>query len=288
MKFKIPGMPLILWVTLALIPARGVTITSPLAATGSAQSFCAESPKQFLDALPLDLSTGQWNTSITQVGDIVTSPAACGPLSSSVTARAFAGISDVSGGVSITASPELGSNGGVGTAATQYESIVTLQPPPGSTGSGVTFGIAATYDLELGFTDNTIIAVATVGLSVPDFNQNVSTPYIAPPLPSGVGSVSYTGLLQTGDMTFLSCPCSTSFTLEGAAEASGGNGTYASFADPVSFILPPGWTYTLAFPPPQPAEVPEPSSGRLALIGLGLLAMGAVRRTAVRGWHRSP
>jgi len=135
----------------------------------------------------------------------------------------------------------------------------------------------------LGFTDNTIVAVATVGLSVPDFNQNVSTPYIAPPLPGGVGSVSYTGLLQTGDMTFLSCPCSTSFTLVGAAEASGGNGTYASFADPVSFILPPGWTYTLAFPPPQPAEVPEPSSGRLALIGLGLLAIGAVRRTAVRG-----
>jgi hypothetical protein len=132
------------------------------------------------------------------------------------------------------------------------------------------------YDLEFGVLANSIMAAAQIQLSVPAFNQSVSTPFFI-----AVGDVSSTGLLQTADMTFPSCPCTTEFTVEGSAQASGGNGTFASFSDPVSLILPPGWTYTLAYQQLVAAGVPEPNAGRLALVGLCLVCIAAVRRAAV-------
>jgi hypothetical protein len=95
----------------------------------------------------------------------------------------------------------------------------------------------------LGQNSQTIQAAAVLSLSVPLFNQDASTPLF---LPVGDGDFTFTGLLQTGSMTFASCPCSAEFILEGGAVASGEDGTSASFSDPISFALPPGWTYTPA------------------------------------------
>jgi hypothetical protein len=277
MKFKISVIPVTLCVAVALTPTMwGVRIASPLVAQGSAYSFCASEQWQFLKAVPFDPSTEEY-LNYTSVGGSVTSEAACDPFNSaSVTSTAFAGISAVSGSVSVSASPSLGASGGVGEVGAAYTDTVTLNPPPGFTGSGVTFGVVANYDLEFGFTADTILAVAQIQLSVPGFNQNVSTLPVLAPFPGGVGNVSSTGLLQTSDMTFPSCPCTTEFTLGGSAEASGGNGTFASFSDPVSFILPPGWTYTLAYQQQVAAAAPEPNSGILGLIGLGVLCIAFV------------
>jgi hypothetical protein len=83
-------------------------------------------------------------------------------------------------------------------------------------------------------------------------------------------------------MTFNNEPFTTQFELLGDASASvagpGASGS-ASFSDPVSFILSPGWTYTLASQEPSgagPTPTPEPSS--LALLGLGLASIGFIGR----------
>ena len=129
--------------------------------------------------------------------------------------------------------------GGAGEVTASYDDIVNLQQPPGFNGSGVTFGMIANYDVDLATNSQTIQAAATLSLSVPLFDQDAATPVF---IPVGDGDHTFTGLLQTASMTFASCPCTAEFILEGRAVASGEDGTSASFTDPVSFALPPGWT----------------------------------------------
>jgi hypothetical protein len=53
-----------------------------------------------------------------------------------------------------------------------------------------------------------------------------------------------------------------------------------TLSDPVNFLLPPGWTYTLASQE-QLSSIPEPSS--LVLAGTGLLGLIGVRRKTLHG-----
>ena len=104
---------------------------------------------------------------------------------------------DVSGSVTITGT---GSAGGAGEADASTTSTVSLDPPTGFSGSGATFGIIANYDVELGSNPGTIEATGNLELTVPLFDQDISTPIF-------VTGGSFTGLLQTASMTFVSCPC---------------------------------------------------------------------------------
>jgi|HubBroStandDraft_1064217.scaffolds.fasta_scaffold00293_23 hypothetical protein len=169
---------------------------------------------------------------------------------------------------------------GVASIAAVYVDDVTLHPPGGFAGSTVTFGMVANYNLQVDATRGAA-AIADLALYVPQFGQRITEAVDS--LTSG--NHSFSGLIQTGDMTFNNEPFTTQFELLGDASASvagpGASGS-ASFSDPVSFILPPGWTYTLASQEPSgagPTPTPEPSS--LALLGLGLASIGFIgRRTA--------
>lgn len=185
----------------------------------------------------------------------------------SATFTATAGPSIVSGSVQ--------SMNAIASAGAEYEDDVTLLPPPGFTGSGVTFGIIdnATITLNAG---NHSYAESSLALNVPAFSQDIN--FVANTFLSGNGT--FTDLLQTGAMTFVSCPCTTEFSLNGSADANGVSGS-ASFSDPVSFILPSGWTYTLASQQTSASAVPEGSSLLLTLTAFALWKMRSRKRAGV-------
>jgi len=197
----------------------------------------------------------------------IVSSGTCGPLgSSTVTATGAAGDSAFYGSVTIMGTV-LGFNpDGTGFVNAGYIDTVTLHPPPGFTGSGVTFGIAVPYTIDLRGPG----AKAIIGLAVPSFSQNKSKS------DTGFdGALGDFGLLQTGDMTFVKGPFTTEFSVGATASVSGGDGDYAEFSDPVTFILPPGWTYTLASQ--EATAVPEPSTLSFAIISLGLVGISVIR-----------
>ena len=266
MKFAVFGVPFSLCIAVTLIPpASADPIFGPgtigLRVNGMATAECG--PTQMYGTLTL------FSAAI-QLGGSVSSSGVCNTVSgSSVTSTSFARVNGVSGSVTVTGT---GDAFGVGEATAVYDDIVNLQPPPGFSGSGVTFGMIANYDVVLGTNSQTIQAAAAMSLSVPLFDQDAATPIF---LPVGDGNFTFTGLLQTGSMTFASCPCSAEFILEGGAVASGEDGTSASFSDPVSFVLPPGWTYTLAS---DASSIPEPGSLVFVLIGLAGVFLGRRRR----------
>jgi hypothetical protein len=182
----------------------------------------------------------------------------------SVTLHGAAGVDDLSG--SVTARGFAGGGGVIST----YLDTVTLHPPPGFTGSGVTFGIVTNYDIELSQAGSTLVRME---LEVPDFDKH-------PVVQLGDVSAHVTGLLSAEGLTFVRCPCSTIFAVSGEAEAGIGTGdpeAFARFRDPVNFVLPEGWTYTLASQ--EAATAPEP--GTLAFVAIGLISVGVVSRRRV-------
>ena len=196
------------------------------------------------------------------------------PLSGAPTSasyQAHAAFNDVSGSVQAL-------NSGFGTAAANYTDDVTLHPPAGFTDSTVTFGMLAFYNLQVDVSGEGGSASADLFFHVLglDFVQGVDA------FTSGNGSFS--GLLQTPQFTVnvaVDGTFTTEFQLAGNAVAGAGIGSAsASFSDPVTFILPPGWTYTLASQSAVSA-VPEPSSLLLSatavLIGLGRLIWRRIR-----------
>jgi hypothetical protein len=255
-----------LCIAVTLIPPASATSIG-LSVSGTATATCGttqtyNTTSNYSSPPPLNI----------QLPGSATSAGVCTPLSaSSVTSMSLAQVNGVSGSVTITGS---GFAGGVGEDVAAYTDIVNLQPPPGFTGSGVTFGMIANYEVDLGVNPQTVQAAGSVSLSVPLFDQTASTPMF---LPVGSGAFTFTGLLQTGSMTFVSCPCSAEFILDGGVVASGEDGTSASFSDPVSFMLPPGWTYTLAS---SESVVPEPGSLVLVVIGLAAVFLGRASRTS--------
>jgi hypothetical protein len=267
MKFGVFGVPFSFCIAVTLIPpASADPIFGPgtigLTVNGMASAECGSTqmynPPMFLFSLA------------TQLGGSVTSSGVCTPQSaSSVTSTSFARVNGVSGSVTITGT---GFGSGAGEVNAGYFDIVNLQPPPGFSGSGVTFGMIANYDVDLATNSQTLQASAALSLSVPLFDQDAATPLF---IPVGDGDHTFTGLLQTASMTFASCPCSAEFILEGGAAASGDDGTSASFSDPVSFVLPPGWTYTLAS---DASSTPEPGSLVLVVIGLAAVFLRAALR----------
>ncbi len=180
------------------------------------------------------------------------------PFDTSAMAQATAGV----GGVFAS---EMTVGGGSGGAShSSYMDTITLHPPPGSSDSGVKFGVAANYTLTVGGAGGPdgALGVAEIDLQVPLFEFSKS----------GVNGVNGTlpGLLDSGSgFIFAQCPCVFSLTL--LAQAAAANGASASASDPLTLELPPGWTYTLASQ--QVASTPEP--GPLFSVGGALLALGA-------------
>lgn len=190
-----------------------------------------------------------------------------GPTSASYLVHAA--FNDVSGSVQASLA-------GAAVAAANYTDDVTLHPPVGFEGSTVTFGMVANANLQTNFSGLGGLATAVLFFHVlgRDFAFSADT--------NTSGNGSFSELLQTSDLT-LNAPFTTEFQLAGKATVSvaDGNGS-ASFSDPVTFILPPGWTYTLASQQAASA-VPEPGAG--SMLGLGILVLVAaapfirIRRT---------
>ena len=179
------------------------------------------------------------------------------------TFQATAGFGDVSGNV-------LAKNG-TADASAKYIDDITLHPPAGFEGSGVSFAIASSYDINVNGGNGD--ANGGLTLEVPAFAQ--SKTFFADSKISGNGD--FKGMIETGLMIFVKCPCTTEFTLAGEASAGEalGPSASASFSDPLTFVLPEGWTYTLASQETSSA-IPEPNT--IALIS-SVLVIFAIRRT---------
>jgi hypothetical protein len=232
-----------------------------LTTIGAAQAACAV-PKSgtFIQSTQTD------TPNVIAITDGASSDGFCpgnggGPTSASYLVHAA--FNDVSGSVQASLA-------GAAVASANYTDDVTLHPPVGFEGSTVTFGMVANANLQTNFSGLGGLATAVLFFHV----LGRDTAFSADTNTSGNGSFS--GLLQTLDLT-LNAPFTTEFQLAGKATVTvaGGNAS-ASFSDPVTFILPPGWRYTLASQQATSA-VPEPSAG--SMLGLGILVLVAVGTT---------
>jgi len=121
-----------------------------------------------------------------------------------------------------------------------YGGTVTLKPTEGSGDTGVTFSVSSNYTLSTsGGAAGFETVFASVQLSVLEFDQAQVK------LWSSDGTT--TGLLNTDQLTFASCPCVFTIVLNASASALSGIGQTASAnaEDPFTINLPPGWTYTI-------------------------------------------
>jgi hypothetical protein len=233
---------------------------------GAAQAACA-APKlgNFIQSTQTD------TPNVIAITDGASSDGFCpgnggGPTSASYLVHAA--FNDVSGRVQVSLA-------GAAAVTANYTDDVTLHPPVGFEGSTVTFGMVANANLRTNFSGLGGLATALLFFHV----LGRDTVFSADTNTSGNGSFSE--LLQTFDLT-LNAPFTTEFQLAGKAIVTLADGNAsASFSDPVTFILPPGWTYTLASQQATSA-VPEPGAG--SMLGLGILVLIAVAQRRSSGF----
>lgn len=259
----------------AVTVACAVSLASPsvhagwfLQAMGSASAACGSPANVSKNVIAIQgLSPGAISTGANTASGVCPSGKV-----KSATFMAAAAFNSVSGSAQST--------NAIASAGADYQDDVTLLPPAGFTGSGVTFGMLANATVTLNAGRHSY-AEGDLTLSVPAFAQDIK--FVANTFLSGNGT--FTDLLETGSMIFVSCPCTTEFSLNGSADANGVSGS-ASFSDPVSFILPPGWTYTLASE--QTSAVPECPSLLLTLTAVLLWRIFSGRRAGASKAMTSP
>jgi len=177
-----------------------------------------------------------------------------GAVVGTVSAEAVADVKLGSGSGAVSASSSGEASGSSAFMNLGWSQTVTLKPPAGSTDNTVTVGVLSPYAyIGLGKADyslaNLTLNIDLVDGVPPSIPVTVSKQF-------GPGSHSEAGMLATDDITILSCPCSITYDVVISLEVAAGQNESSSVAifDPVSFKLPPGWTYTPASPTGCSAE----------------------------------
>jgi hypothetical protein len=156
--------------------------------------------------------------------------------------------------------------GATAIAEAHFDDFAIIRPPFNSTVLDATFSITSDYSLDLSLPTLSSTGGASVALTLPlyAFKQQQLT---------NTGSLS--GVLDTGDITVVGCPCAVEIL--GSVTVRGSNGGGGSAKDPFTINLPPGWTYTLASEEQAGAVAPAPEPGTLSTILAVLAAVAVIR-----------